>query len=146
MRKYIRSFSEIEYRLSKYNSYIYNDAKSTNPYSTIAAIKCLDNIYLLCGGFDRNENLYCLKPYLNKIKKVYAYGQTKNKIYNFMSNNNIEVEVFNSLDDAFLKSLKDRTNEVILFSPMYASFDAYKNYIERGIYFSNLCHKYLHID
>ena len=141
IRKKLNCFSEIEYRMTKYNDYVYNDAKSTNPYSTIAAIKCLDNIFLICGGYDRKENLNCLKPYLNKIKKVYTYGQTKNKIYNFMTVNNVEIEVFNSLKDAFTKALKDRSNEVILFSPMYASFDEYKNYVERGLYFDNLCHE-----
>ncbi len=143
IRKYIHTFSEIEYRMTKFNDYIYNDAKSTNPYSTIAAINCLDNIFLLCGGFDRNEDLTCLKPYLNKIKKVYTYGQTKNKVYNFMINNNVDIEVFNNLEEAFKKSLIDRVNEIILFSPMFASFDEYKNYIERGIYFNNLCHHLL---
>lgn len=142
IRKSLKDFKEIEYRLTKINDYIYNDAKSTNPYSTIAAIKCFDNIYLLCGGYERKEDLSCLKPYLHKIKKVYTFGQSKNKVYNFMTNNNVDVEVFNNLEMAFRKSLNDRTNEIILFSPMYASFDEYKNYVERGTYFNELCKKY----
>ena len=145
IRKYIKDFKEINYRLTKVNNFIYNDAKSTNPYSTIAALKCFNNVYLICGGYDRNENLGCLKSYLHKIKKVYAYGDTKNKIYNFMSLNNIETEVFNNLDEAFKKSLSDRINEIILFSPMFASYDNFNNYIERGNYFNELCKKYQNI-
>ena len=101
IRKYIKDFKEINYRLTKVNNFIYNDAKSTNPYSTIAALKCFNNVYLICGGYDRNEDLTCLKPYLNKIKKVYTFGQTKNKVYNFMINNNVDIEVFKNLEEAF---------------------------------------------
>lgn len=142
IRKYINNFKEIEYRLTKINDYIYNDAKSTNPYSTIAALKCFNNVFLICGGYDRLENLGCLKCYLHRIKKVYAYGSTKNKVYNFMCNNNVETEVFINLEEAFKKALVDRTNETILYSPMFASFDEYKDYNERGNYFNDLCIKY----
>ena len=142
IRKYIKDFKVIEYRLTKVNDYIYNDAKSTNPYSTIAALKCFNNVYLICGGYDRLENLGCLKSYLYKLKKVYAYGSTKNKVYNFMTNNNIDTEVFESLEEAFKKALDDRIDEVILYSPMFASFDEFKDYNERGNYFNKLCDKY----
>ncbi|MDE7161135.1 MAG: UDP-N-acetylmuramoyl-L-alanine--D-glutamate ligase, partial [Anaeroplasmataceae bacterium] len=84
IRKQIESFEEIEYRLTKVNDFIYNDAKSTNPYATIAALDCLENVELLCGGYDRKENLSCLQDSLSKIKRVYAYGDTKYKIKEYM--------------------------------------------------------------
>lgn len=145
IRKYIKDFKEINYRLTKINDYIYNDAKSTNPYSTIAALKCFDDVLLICGGYDRNENLGCLKSYLHKVKKVYTYGDTKNKVYNFMSINSVDSEVFNNLEEAFIKALSDRTSETILFSPMFASFDNFTNYNERGNFFDKLCKKYQNI-
>ncbi len=143
IRKTMKQFKEVTFRLTKLNDYIYNDAKSTNPYSTIAAMKCFDDIELVCGGYDRKENLNCLNDYLHKIKRVYTYGDTKDKVYNYMTNHNVECLCFDSLDEAFLQAVKDRTVEIILFSPMFASFDHFKNYIERGNYFNQLYQKYI---
>lgn len=139
----IREFEEIEYRLTKINDYIYNDAKSTNPYSTIAALKCFEQVELICGGYDRKENLDCLTDSLNKVKKVYAFGATKDKIKTYMENHQISCETFSSLQEAFMKACKERESEVILFSPMFASFDHFKNYMERGKYFTELANEFL---
>ncbi len=143
IREQMKSFEEIEYRLTKINSFIYNDAKSTNPYSTMAALECFDSVELICGGYDRKENLDCLKSSLTKLKRVYAYGQTKGKIEKYMQDNNVECLTFNSLDEAFEKAYLDRKEEIILFSPMFASFDGFKNYIERGKYFNEIALKML---
>lgn len=143
IREQMKSFEEIEYRLTKINSFIYNDAKSTNPYSTMAALECFDSVELICGGYDRKENLDCLKSSLTKLKRVYAYGQTKGKIEKYMQDNNVECLAFNSLDEAFEKAYLDRKEEIILFSPMFASFDGFKNYIERGKYFNEIALKML---
>lgn len=141
IRKQLKTFKKMNYRLTKINDYIYNDAKSTNPYSTLAAIKCFNKVLLICGGYDRCEKLDCLKDVLHKIKKVYAYGNTKNKIYEYMKNNNVDCMIYDSLDEAFLNALSQRSDEIILFSPMFASFDNFSNYIERGKYFDEIVYK-----
>lgn len=143
IKEQIKSFEEVEYRLTKVNDFIYNDAKSTNPYSTMAALECFEKVELVCGGYDRKENLACLQNVLPKLKGVYAYGETKEKVKSYMEENHIECLTFNSLDEAFTKAYQDRTEEVILFSPMFASFDNFKNYIERGKYFNEIAMKIL---
>ncbi|MDE6661675.1 MAG: UDP-N-acetylmuramoyl-L-alanine--D-glutamate ligase [Anaeroplasmataceae bacterium] len=143
IRDQLKTFEEVEYRLTKINDFIYNDAKSTNPYSTMAALECFDKVELVCGGYDRKENLACLQSVLPKLKRVYAYGQTKEKVKEYMEENRIKCFTFDSLDEAFHKAYQDRTNEIILFSPMFASFDHFKNYIERGKYFNEIATKIL---
>lgn len=138
IRRGIQEFKGVPFRLERLNSFIYNDAKSTNPYSTIAAISCFSKVSLICGGYDRKENLNCLNDYLPRIKKVYAYGDTKAKVYNYMVDHHVECVCFSSVDEAFEQSLKEHQDEIILFSPMFASFDGFKNYIERGRYFEQL--------
>ncbi len=138
IQKQMKTFQEVEYRLTKLNDFIYNDAKSTNPYSTIAALCCFSSVELICGGYDRKEDLFCLKDSLSKLKRVYAYGQSKEKIKKFMDENHVECFIFDSLDEAFYQAFKDRKDEIILFSPMFASFDLFKNYIERGAYFNKI--------
>lgn len=143
IQRQLKTFEKVEYRLTKINDFIYNDAKSTNPYATIAALKCFETVFLICGGYDRKENLSCLEEYLYKIKRVYVYGQTKDKVYNYMTNHGVECLIFQSLDDAFSQAFRDRTDEIVLYSPMFASFDMFKNYMERGKNFNFIVSKYL---
>ncbi|MDE6241729.1 MAG: UDP-N-acetylmuramoyl-L-alanine--D-glutamate ligase [Anaeroplasmataceae bacterium] len=143
IKEQLKTFEEVEYRLTKINDFIYNDAKSTNPYSTMAALECFDEVELVCGGYDRKENLSCLQSALPKLKRVYAYGQTKEKVRTYMEENKIECLTFDSLDEAFTRAYHDRKEEIILFSPMFASFDNFKNYIERGKYFNEIVLKIL---
>ncbi len=139
----INDFKPVKYRFNKINEYIYNDAKSTNPYSTIASLNMLDNVFLICGGYDRGEDLSCLDNYLDKIKMVFCYGETKGKIFDYFCSNNIECFIYNNLEGALKDSLAKRVDEVILYSPMFASYDQFKNYEQRGKLFNELCQKLL---
>lgn len=143
IREVIKNFKPVIYRFNKINDYIYNDAKSTNPYSTISALCKLDNVFLICGGYDRKEDLSCLDNYLDKIKKVFCYGDTKNKIFDYFKMNNKECFIYNNLEEALKDSLAKRVDEIILFSPMFASYDQFENYEQRGKIFSELCQKLL---
>ncbi|MGM9970786.1 MAG: UDP-N-acetylmuramoyl-L-alanine--D-glutamate ligase [Anaeroplasmataceae bacterium] len=136
------SFKGIKYRLERIKSNIYNDSKSTNIYSTIEALKSLNNISLICGGYEKNDELSDLIPYLSKIKKVYIYGMNKNRLEAFFKINKKEVEIFDNLSDATKKCLNDKYDN-ILFSPMSASYDQYKSYIERGEHFTQIINKYV---
>ena len=139
----VRDFKGVEYRFNKVNDCIYNDAKSTNPYSTISALKNLENVFLICGGYDRKEDLNCLNNYLGKITSVFCYGESKDKIYDYMISNNIDCHRFNNLEEVIDFVFSVRTNEIILYSPMFASFDQFNSYIDRGNLFDKLCKKYL---
>lgn len=143
IKKALKSFKEVDFRMTKVNDYIYNDAKSTNPYSTIAALKCFDKVALICGGYDRKENLACLNDYLGKLKLVYTYGESKEKVASYMKKHNVNVLTFDNLEASLIMALNNHKDEVILFSPMFASFDSFSNYIERGNYFNELIKKHL---
>lgn len=138
--KGIKSFNEIKYRLQKVKKNIYNDAKSTNIYSTISALCEFKNkdVYLICGGYDRGEDLTPLKEFVGNIHCVYSYGMTGEKIYNFFINLGIRVYYFKTLKEATLKALNDYSNGVILYSPMFASYDQYNSYEERGYEFNKI--------
>ena len=76
---------------------------------------------------------------LKKLICVYAYGQTKDKIKNYFQNKNIRCLVFNTLEDALRSAyIKRIDNEIILYSPMFASYDQYHSYNERGKEFNEL--------
>lgn len=140
----LKSFTNIKYRLQEIKPKIYNDAKSTNVYSTISALKEFldDDILLICGGYDRNDDIDVLGEYIKSVKCVYVYGMTKDKVKDFCNKYNINVFGFDTLKEAVIKALNDRKKEVILYSPMFASYDQYSSYEERGKEFNNLVNKF----
>lgn len=141
--KILKKFKDVKYRLTKINDYIYNDAKSTNFASTDMAINSLNGkIRLICGGYDRGMNIVLSNTALDKIVKVYAYGDSKDRIVKFMSEKNIMVSSYCNLTLAYSDAIKEKEEQdIILYSPMFASIDQYKSYVERGIEFDNLVKK-----
>ena len=140
----LKKFENIKYRLESLGKNIYNDAKSTNIYSTISALNEFKNkeVFLICGGYDRKDDLSGLDSNISNVIKVYTYGATKERVYNYFKKKKIEVIMFETLRDATLKALNDRIDEVILYSPMFASYDQYASYEERGREFNNLINSY----
>ena len=87
----------------------------------------------------------------NKYYFSYCYGDCyikSNKLY-FKSIYIIDVDDFsygfihNNLEGALKDSLAKRVDEIILFSPMFASYNQFKNYEQRGKLFNELCQKLL---
>lgn len=136
-KKILTEFKGVKYRLEyigKYNkTRIYNDAKSTTPYSTKVALQCFNyNTLLIMGGKNKNID-YSFIEKIN-IKKIIMYGEEA------MNNKNNNILKFKTLKDIFIY-LKDHINEykVILYSPGFTSLDQYNNYKERGNEFEKLC-------
>lgn len=137
--KRLKRFKDVEYRLNKIADHIYNDAKSTNCASTNAALHSLSNVHLICGGYNRGMNITIDKENLEKIKYVYAYGDTKNEVKFYFENYNIKCFIFKTLEEAFRSAyIKKEEEDNILYSPMFASFDQYNSYSERGKEFNNI--------
>ena len=138
----LKKFKDVKYRLNKIDDYVYNDAKSTNCGSTMAAINSLDKIHLICGGYNRGIKINLELKALNKIRYVYAYGETKNEIKDYFESYKIKCFSFNTLNDALRSAYIKRFNdEIILYSPMFASFDQYNSYEERGEEFNKIYNK-----
>ncbi len=134
-----RKFIKADFRTQYIRRDIINDAKSTNPYSTIAALKNLNKVILICGGYDRGEQLNCLLPYLDRISLVICYGESKDKLFKFFDEFNTLAYKCFDLKEAVSLCVKYKKKEnTILYSPMFASYDQYKSYIERGNEFNQL--------
>ena len=132
MKKELKRMKTLPNRLEKIYGNIYNDAKSTNPSSTLNSIRQFKgNIILICGGIDRNEDLSLLRNDLHRLKKVFCYGETANKIFNYMEKNDVECDISSDLNEALTK-IKLTKNDILLFSPMMASWDQFRNFEERG--------------
>lgn len=118
----------------------YNDSKATNTDSTIVALKSFDTpIILLLGGLDRGHSFEPLTPYMNNVKLIVSYGETKDRIKEYGNSINKEVIVCNTLTEAFNKANEHAINgDTILLSPACASWDQYDKFETRGEEFIKL--------
>ena len=149
--KSIQNFKGLKYRqqviLKKNNLTIINDSKSTSFSSSIGVLKVNKNIYWLLGGIPKKGDEFNLpKKYFGKIR-AFIYGKNKNFFIKKL-NGKIKYYNFDNLKEALKKVIviikkQSRTQQTILFSPSAASFDEFKNFEERGLYFNNLIKKYL---
>ena len=149
--KAIQNFKGLRYRqqiiFRKNNLTVINDSKSTSFSSSIGVLKANSNIYWLLGGIRKKGDKFNLpKKHYSKIK-AFIYGKNKN-FFNKELKGKIKCENFDNLKSAVKKVFmivkeKKLIKQTVLFSPCAASFDSFKNFEDRGLYFNNLIKKYL---
>ncbi len=146
----IQNFKGLKYRqqiiFNKGKLKIINDSKSTSFSSSIGVLKANSNIYWLLGGIPKKGDKFNLpKKYFRKIK-AFIYGKNST-FFNKKLKNKIRFENFNNLKSAlqriFILINKEKfVDKTILFSPCAASFDSFKNFEDRGLYFNKLVKNY----
>lgn len=134
----LETFTGVEHRLEfvkkiKERSF-YNDSKATNNKSTMIALSAFNQpTIVLMGGLDRGQSFDELTPYMNNVKYVITYGETKNKIKEFCDKINKKCTIVENLEEAtnLAYNLSDE-KDIILLSPACASWDQYKKFEDRG--------------
>ena len=148
----IKNFNGVEHRLEfvreldgvKY----YNDSIGTSPASTIAGLNAFDeNIILLAGGSDKGLDYKEIgETIAKKVGTLILTGPTSEKIENATKialidspNKSLDIVHCTNLEEA-VKIAKQKSNsgDIVLLSPASASFDAFKNFEERGKKFKQL--------
>jgi len=113
----------------------WNDSKATNAGAAVAACRNFSgNIFWIGGGKSKGEDSasFCLrlKPL---IKKAFLIGEMGNALGEDLRAHGVLTTLCNSLREAVnsaYEEVNERTN--VLFSPGFASFDCFSNYVERG--------------
>ena len=146
LRKTIENFKPLPFHLELVKEIdgvkFINDSASTNPFSTIEAIKSfsLPKILIL-GGREKNINLEPLKKEILKnksIKSVIIFGEVSKKLFKILKGKR-EKYLVNSLKEAVILAKKlAQENEIVLFSPGFSSLDCFENSKERGKLFEKL--------
>tara|TARA_Y100000780_G_scaffold232456_1_gene264099 strand:+ start:19081 stop:20340 length:1260 start_codon:yes stop_codon:yes gene_type:complete len=139
---YIDSFGGVEYRIqhvaTKGNLEIYNDGKSTNMASTLAAVDSVKGkkIHLILGGKLRDKSMDFTELSKREFAGVYAFGESRDFIKESLPDKN--VQTYDDLDELFKDLAECDLKGVLLFSPAFPSFDLFKNYEERAKRFNAL--------
>jgi len=146
LRKTIENFKPLRFHLEPVGEIdgikFINDSASTNPFSTIEAIKSFSAPkILILGGKEKNINLDPLKKEILKnksIKNVVVFGEVSKKLFKILKNKK-EKYLVNSLEKAVILAKKlAKKDEIVLFSPGFSSLDEFKNSKERGKIFEKL--------
>ncbi len=123
---------------------IMNDSKSTSFSSSLNILKSFKNIHWILGGLAKKGDKLNLPNKFQKNIKYYIYGRDR---YFFIKQLNYKNNIYNfkNLNDALKKTiitcLNQKNRQNIIFSPAAASFDQFKNFEHRGIFFNKLVKK-----
>lgn len=135
----LKTFSGVSHRLQFVTEYegrrFYNDSKATNMLATEKALQSFSEpIVLLAGGLDRGNEFDELEPFLQNVRVLVAFGETKEKLAKTAKRVGIENIFFAEwVEDAVKIAFEhSKRGDVILLSPACASWDQYKTFEERG--------------
>ena len=137
----LATFNAPKYRLEHICDYrgtaIYNDSKSTNIDSTISACEAMrGTTCLIVGGYDKRlsyHNFFSRLP--DGVKYVVCCGDNSSSIIECATeSNDRKICRTATLERAVMLGLSFGADN-LLFSPSTSSYDAYRNFEERGRHF-----------
>lgn len=148
IKEFLHTFGGVEHRLEYVTTIngvdYYNDSKSTNPTSTITALKTFKRpIHLILGGLNRNQDYHELDDYMGYVSYLYAIGETTDVVNSYAKDIGIPCFKGYTLDKAmeFLKT-NVKEGDIVLLSPASSSQDQYPHFEDRGNEFKNIVKVY----
>ena len=147
-----RSFTGVEHRLEWVRQLdgvdYYNSSIDSSPTRTAAALSALAgrDTVVICGGYDKKIPYEPLaEALLERVRAVVLTGATREKILAVIEkvrseeSRPLEIAVEPDFKAAVLKARSmARAGGCVLLSPASASFDAFKNFAERGNTFKKI--------
>ena len=151
MRAAIRAFPGVEHRLERVREVhgvsFYNDSIATTPTGTLAALEAIQQpIWLIAGGYDKSLPFDTLgEAIVQRVKGVFLIGATAPQIAQAIATACPPGKDLPAI--SFCRDLRDAVQaaggaaspgEVVLLSPACASYDQFRNFVERGRLFKQL--------
>jgi UDP-N-acetylmuramoylalanine--D-glutamate ligase len=125
----------------------YDDSIATAPERLMAALRCFDQrVILLCGGRDKHLPWDdAVELMRERCKQVILFGEMGPMVARLLGGaprataSRLDVEICNLLEDAVaLARATARPGDIVLLSPGGTSYDAFKDFAERGDRFRTL--------
>ena len=126
--EYVRTVDGVRY---------YNSSIDSTPTRTVAVLSSLGgNLVVICGGADKNLSFEPLAEILKeRAKTVILTGNTRKKIYDALEAADARMPIFIEADfkkAVLLAKSKASAGDTVVLSPACTSFDAFRNFEERG--------------
>ena len=153
--KYVaQNFVGVEHRIEFVREFegvfYFNSSIDSSPSRTTAALKAFADLgakpIVICGGYDKNIPFEPLAKALeNMAKSVVLTGATAEKINAVLKAEGVNIDAYieKDFEQAILiaKNIAQK-NDIVLLSPACASFDAFKNFMERGDTFKKIVNEF----
>lgn len=142
-QKALLTFKKPPHRLQKVADIdgisFYNDSKGTNIEATIAAVQSLPGpIHLIAGGLEKGGDFSdWIVPFSSKVAAIYLIGRAAPSIEKALTGHFPLYHCHEMLKALDLAHELATPPAIILLSPGCASWDQFKNYIERGELFES---------
>jgi UDP-N-acetylmuramoylalanine--D-glutamate ligase len=144
----LRSFAGVPHRLERVRErdgvlYV-NDSKATNVASALAGLRAFEGgVRLIAGGRPKRESFAPLAPVVaERCVACYLIGEAAERMGTELgpaAESAVEISDVGTLDRAVeTAAAASKPDEVVLLSPACASFDAFKDFEERGDRFREL--------
>ena len=153
VREVARGFGGVEHRIElvreKDGVRYYNDSIASSPSRTIAGLRSFsEKVILIAGGYDKHIPYDVLGPEIvQHVKRLVLTGATAEKIRAAVlvapdyRPGMPEIEQHDSFAEAVrAAAAAAESGDVVLLSPASASFDQFKNFMQRGDAFKELVH------
>jgi UDP-N-acetylmuramoylalanine--D-glutamate ligase len=139
VRAGLRSFAGLSHRLERVAEVggvtFFNDSKATNVSAATAALRSFEGgVHAILGGRPKGESFAPLvEPVRERCAAVYLIGEAADQIGETLEPAGVPLQRCDDLDDAVRRAAAAATaGEVVLLSPACASFDAYRDFEQRG--------------
>ncbi|MBS4015349.1 MAG: UDP-N-acetylmuramoyl-L-alanine--D-glutamate ligase [Candidatus Latescibacteria bacterium] len=144
--KVLRTFTGLEHRLQFLRQHAgikyINNSMCTNPVAAAATLESFTKpVILIAGGKEKNlDPTVYIKAMTRKAKFVVLFGENQNHLSHALKTHHYhKCQKVDTIKEAVLTAKKKAApDDVILFSPGFASFDKYRNFQERGLAFSKI--------
>ena len=129
----------------------YNSSIDSSPTRTAAALSSFkDKVVVICGGYDKNIPFEPLADTLiSRAKAAVLTGATSEKIkaailaHEGFAFSGLEIIEESGFSDAVIAAKNSaRNGDAVVLSPACASFDAFKNFEERGNRFKDIVNSF----
>lgn len=140
-------FKGVEHRIELFREFngikFYNDSIASSPTRTLAALNSFDQkLIMISGGYDKRIPFDEIgKPVQEKVKELVLVGATAQKIKTAVekAGNSTHITVCASFEEAVKTAYGyAKEGDIVILSPMCASFDMFDNFMQRGEYFKDL--------
>lgn len=151
IREAVRSFPGVEHRLERVRELdgvtFYNDSIATSPAATLAALAALPHpILLIAGGYDKGLPFDALAERIaTGVQGAFLIGNTAPEIARAIEAARIPrrtapiIALCRDLHEAVQAAWRAaRPGDAVLLSPACASYDQFRNFVERGRLFKRL--------
>lgn len=142
----LRSFQALPHRIEKVRELdgvtFYDDSKGTNPASTEGAILGFapERLLIILGGRHKGGDLGPLAQAVKaRARRAFLIGEAAPIFAAALGGVSAAFELCGTLDRALARACAEaRPGDAILLSPACASFDQFRNYVDRGLTFQRL--------